>query len=363
MDFKDQIKQLSERVVKLKENIQTEEATKTAFIMPMIQALGYDVFDPTEVVPEYTCDLGIKKGEKIDYAIHKDGLPIILIECKHWKEDLTSHNGQLFRYFHVSNARFGILTNGIIYRFYTDLVEKNKMDEKPFFEFNLEKYRESQVEKLREFHKSYFDIDTILNTASELKYTNEIRNAIVQEVNNPSDEFVKYFARPVYPGRFNDVVLEQFRAIVKQAFAQYANDYMNERLKSAIGADTVVENRVDAKPENSAQPASEEPMPEDSDNKITTTEEELQGFYIVRAILYPELDDISRVAQRDTQSYFGILLDDNNRKPICRLHFNSSNKYIETFDSEKKGTKHQLASLDDIYKYRNEIIAACKMYQ
>lgn len=363
MDFKDQIKQLSERVVKLKENIQTEEATKTAFIMPMIQALGYDVFDPTEVVPEYTCDLGIKKGEKIDYAIHKDGQPIILIECKHWKEDLTSHNGQLFRYFHVSNARFGILTNGIIYRFYTDLVEKNKMDEKPFFEFNLEKYRESQVEKLREFHKSYFDIDTILNTASELKYTNEIRNAIVQEVNNPSDEFVKYFARPVYPGRFNDVVLEQFRAIVKQAFAQYANDYMNERLKSAIGADTVVENRVDAKPENSAQPASEEPMPEDSDNKITTTEEELQGFYIVRAILYPELDDISRVAQRDTQSYFGILLDDNNRKPICRLHFNSSNKYIETFDSEKKGTKHQLASLDDIYKYRDDIIAACKMYQ
>ena len=104
MDFKDQIKQLSERVVKLKDNIQTEEATKTAFIMPMIQALGYDVFDPTEVVPEFTCDLGIKKGEKIDYAIHKDGQPIVLIECKHWKEDLNSHNGQLFRYFHVSNC-------------------------------------------------------------------------------------------------------------------------------------------------------------------------------------------------------------------------------------------------------------------
>ena len=102
MDFKDQIKLLSERVIKLKENTQTEEATKTAFIMPFLQTLGYDVFDPTEVVPEYTCDLGIKKGEKIDYAIHKDGQPIILIECKHWKEDLTSHNGQLFRYFHVS---------------------------------------------------------------------------------------------------------------------------------------------------------------------------------------------------------------------------------------------------------------------
>lgn len=363
MDFKDQIKQLSDRVVKLKENIQTEEATKTAFIMPMIQALGYDVFDPTEVVPEYTCDIGIKKGEKIDYAIHKDGQPIILIECKHWKEDLSSHNGQLFRYFHVSNARFGILTNGIIYRFYTDLVEKNKMDEKPFFEFNLGKYRESQVEKLREFHKSYFDVDTILNTASELKYTNEIRNAIVQEVNNPSDEFVKYFARPVYPGRFNDITLEQFRTIVKQAFAQYANDYMNERLKSAIGSDAVVENRSETKPEVQPQNSrTEESLPDETENKVVTTEEEMQGFYIVRAILYPEIDDINRVAKRDTQSYFGILLDDNNRKPICRLHFNSSNKYIETFDADKKGTKHLLESLNDIYKYKAELIATCKMY-
>lgn len=359
MDFKDQIKLLSERVIKLKENTQTEEATKTAFIMPFLQTLGYDVFDPTEVVPEFTCDLGIKKGEKIDYAIHKDGQPIILIECKHWKEDLNSHNGQLFRYFHVSNARFGILTNGIIYKFYTDLVEKNKMDEKPFFEFNMEKFRESQVDKLREFHKSYFDVDTILNTASELKYTNEIRNAIVKEVNDPTDEFVKYFARPVYPGRFNDAILEQFRAIVKQAFAQYANDYMNERLKSAISADTVVENKAEAKTPESIVPESTEPQDE---SKIITTEEEMQGFYIVRSILYPEIDDISRVAHRDTQSYFGILFDDNNRKPICRLHFNSSNKYIETFDAEKKGTKHLLGSLNDIYKYKDEIISACKQY-
>ncbi len=360
MDFKDQIKLLSERVIKLKENIQTEEATKTAFILPFLQTLGYDVFDPTEVVPEFTCDLGIKKGEKIDYALHKEGQPIILIECKHWQDDLSSRNGQLFRYFHVSNARFGILTNGVVYRFYTDLVEKNKMDEKPFFEFNMERYRESQVDKLREFHKSYFDLDTILNTASELKYTNEIRSAIIREVGDPSDEFVKYFARPIYPGRFNDVVMEQFRSIVRQAFAQYTNDYMNERLKSAISADTVVENR--AEPKAGEEAAAESAPSKGDDNRIVTTEEELQGFYIVRSILYPEIDDIARVAYRDTISYFGILLDDNNRKPICRLHFNSSNKYLETFDSEKKGTKHLLESLDDIYKYRQELVATSQMY-
>ena len=115
-------------------------------------------------------------------------------------------------------------------------------------------------------------------------------------------------------------------------------------------------------PAAAEEPAAEEPAAEEPESKINTTEDEMQGFYIVRAILYPEIDDISRVAHRDTQSYFGILLDDNNRKPICRLHFNSANKYIETFDAERKGTKHLLESLDDIYKYRDQIIAACKMY-
>lgn len=356
MDFKDQIKLLSERVVKLKDNILTEEATKTAFIMPFIQTLGYDVFDPTEVIPEFTCDVGIKKGEKIDYAIHKDGAPAILVECKHWKEDLNSHNGQLFRYFHVSKARFGILTNGIVYRFYTDLVEKNKMDEKPFFEFNMERYREAQVEKLREFHKSYFDVDSILNTASELKYTNEIRNAIVREVSEPSDDFVKYFAKSVYPGRFTDGILEQFRAIVKQAFIQYTNDYMNERLKSAISSDSVVDNKAESKAETAA-----ENNDSADENRIVTTEEELQGFYIVRAILC-NIVDLNRVVDRDTISYFGILFDDNNRKPICRLHFNGGKKYVETFDENKVGTKHLIESLSDIYKLSEPIVAVVQNY-
>ena len=135
MDFKDQIKILGERVVKLKDQIATEEATKNAFIMPFLQSLGYDVFNPVEVIPEYVTDIGTKKGEKIDYAIFKDGNPIILIECKHCNQNLDLHEGQLLRYFHVSKAKFGILTNGVIYKFYSDLVEANKMDEKPFLEF------------------------------------------------------------------------------------------------------------------------------------------------------------------------------------------------------------------------------------
>ena len=129
MDFKDTIKQLADRIEKLKDNIQTEEATKNAFIMPFINALGYDVFNPLEVLPEMTCDIGTKKGEKIDYAIMKDDQPILLIECKHWKQDLNLHDNQLLRYFNVSKAKFGLLTNGIIYRFYTDLKESNISEE------------------------------------------------------------------------------------------------------------------------------------------------------------------------------------------------------------------------------------------
>lgn len=145
MDFKDEIKNLGERVDKLKNQIATEEATKNAFIMPFIQTLGYDVFNPLEIVPEYVTDIGTKKGEKIDYAIFKDDQPTILIECKHWAQNLNLHEGQLLRYFHVSKAKFGILTNGVTYRFYSDLVEQNKMDEKPFLEFNINEIKEIKL--------------------------------------------------------------------------------------------------------------------------------------------------------------------------------------------------------------------------
>src|SRR5882757_4867047 len=159
MEFKDQIKLLADRVSKMQDKIQTEEATKNALIMPFIQIMGYDVFNPFEVNPEYIADIGIKKGEKVDYAIMKDGEPAILIECKHHLENLDPHNSQLFRYFHTTKAKFGLLSNGMTYRFYTDLVEKNKMDSTPFFEFNITEIKDVEILELKKFSKSYFDID------------------------------------------------------------------------------------------------------------------------------------------------------------------------------------------------------------
>ncbi len=351
MDFKDTIKQLAERIEKLKENILTEEATKNAFIMPFINALGYDVFNPLEVVPEMVCDIASKKGEKIDYAIMKDGEPILLIECKHWQQDLKLHDNQLMRYFNVSKAKFGLLTNGIIYKFYTDLIDVNKMDEKPFLEVDITNLKETQVEELKKFHKSYFNIENILNTASELKYTGELKSLLSKEFSAPQPDFVRYFAKQVYDGVINAKMLEQFTHLVKRSISSYVNDLISERLNSALKSE---------EKEQEAQQPIETPTEEES--KIVTTDEEIESFMIIKSILRPVVD-IQRVAYRDTQSYFGILLDDNNRKPICRLYLNSqSKKYIITFDESRKECKHEIKSLDDIYQYQDEIRAIIKYY-
>ena len=352
MDFKDQIKQIAERAEKLKDNLQTEEATKNALIMPFLQAMGYDVFNPLEVMPEFTCDIGTKKGEKIDYAIFKDNQPVILVECKHWKQDLTLHDNQLLRYFHVSNAKFGLLTNGIVYKFYTDLETPNKMDEKPFLEVNFSDLRNSQIEELKKFHKAYFDIDNILSSASELKYTSELKSIISNEFANPSNEFVKLFTKQVYDGMITPKVLEQFTTLVKRSISGLISDRISDRLKTALKTETIQE---EVKQEEVIEKEGE-------DSRVVTTQEELDGFSIVKAILY-EVVDIERVVCRDTISYFGVLFDDNNRKPICRLYFNSETvKYIATFDENKKETKNKIVSLNDIYKYAKELKSVVEFY-
>lgn len=352
MDFKDQIKQLGERVNKLLDSIQTEEATKNALIMPFIQALGYDVFNPLEVVPEFISDVGIKKGEKIDYAIFKDGNPTILVECKHHLQNLDLHDGQLLRYFHVSKAKFGLLTNGIVYRFYSDLVEKNKMDEKPFLEFNICTIRENQIEEVKKFHKSYFDAESITLTAADLKYTGELKALITQEFNNPSEAFVRHFAKQVYPSVVTSKILEQFTALTKNSINQYVSDIITERLKAALAK----EQEKQLKTQEQIIEESNEPV-----TKINTTVEELESFYIIKSILRT-LVASNRIFYRDAQSYFSIILDDNNRKGICRIYLGGSKKYIGIINPDKSETKNEITTIDDIYKYSDSIIKTVEAY-
>ena len=345
MELKTKLEQLHQRVDNLKEQIQTEEATKNAFIMPFIQILGYDIFNPIEVIPEFVCDIGTKKGEKVDYMIMKDGEPILVIECKHWKENADAHNSQLHRYYHVSKARFGILTNGIIYNFYTDLEKPNIMDEKPFLTINLDDLKDSSIKVLEKFTKTSYDLESILDSAESLKYIKAIRKEFETEIDNPSDEFIKllvnrFFDRPLTANR-----LSIFREYTKRALTSS----ISSRLKSAL---SINENIHDTKTKENEVLDS---IDENSESKVVTTEDEIEGFQIVKAILR-EVISADRIAPRDTQSYFGVLLDDNNRKPLCRLHLNGGKKYIELFHNGKDaGEKILINSLDDIYNHKAEL--------
>lgn len=345
MDFKDQITQLASRVEKMLPQIQTEEATKNALVMPFIQIMGYDVFNPFEVNPEYIADLGIKKGEKVDYAIIKDGDPTILIECKHHLENLDPHNSQLFRYFHTTKAKFGLLTNGLVYRFYTDLVEKNKIDSTPFFEFRITEIKEAELAELKKFHKSYFDVDNITNTASELKYLNELKTLLHREIADPSESFVTFFTKQIYPNMITAKVKEQFAPIIKRSFNQLISDAINERLKSALNQ----EKQIDA----AESIKIEEGGVVEAVTGIVTTEEEIEGFFIVKSILR-EVVEPKRITYRDALSYFAILLDDNNRKTICRLYLNTK-KYLVVLDENKKEIKHEIQSIDDLYAFADTL--------
>ena len=356
MELFNQLKGLADKVENLKDKIGNEESTKHAFILPFINILGYDAFNPLEVVPEFTADVGIKKGEKVDYAIYQNEAPILIIECKHWNSPLDVNNSsQLFRYFHVTKTRFALLTNGIVYKFYTDLVEPNKMDEKPFFEFNILKLKEGHIKEIEKFHKSNFDVDKIVNNASTLKYTSEVKVLIKQEMENPSTEFVRHFASPVYSGRLTSGVVQEFTDIIQKAFTQMINDSVNDRLNAAL-------NKEEEKQKSEAGELSDdEGLEEENDNGIITTEEELEGYGIVLAILRRKVAK-DRVYHRDTKSYFGILLDNNNRKPICRLHLDRSVKYITIFKENKESVKEQINSIDDIYNYEQTLLNIVDYY-
>ncbi|MEX0723886.1 MAG: type I restriction endonuclease [Gracilimonas sp.] len=346
MDLIDQLQSISNNIERQKDKILTEEATKNAFVMPFIKALGYDVFNPDEVVPEFTSDVGIKKGEKVDYAIFVDGKPAILFECKKFDTDLkTKAPSQLYRYYSVSDAKLGVVTDGRHYHFYSDLEESNKMDDKPYMELDILNIDEHLIPQLKKISKGTFDLDATLETALELKYTKAIKREIASLLENPTKDFVKYFTSLVYDGRFTSNTEEQFTPIVKKAFNQFIREKINAKIDSAFDEEEQLE----------------EDEVEVTDDGIDTTQEEIEGYHIVKAIV-SEVIDPKRVVHRDTKSYMGILLDDNNRQPICRLHFNTSNWQITLFDEDKNDHRVNIDSLNDIYKHADKLRNAAKSY-
>jgi hypothetical protein len=353
MDIADSLQQLAARIPSQLSHLLTEEATKNALIMPFIQALGYNVFDPTEVIPEYTADVGTKKGEKVDYVIKRENKMIILWECKPVGAKLgLNHASQLYRYFSVTEARFAILTNGVDYQIYTDIEAANKMDEKPFFEFSMLALDARAIEEIRKFSKAAFNLENILSTASELKYTKQIQALIAKELESPSEEFVRHFTKQVYTGTITASVKIQFMKLVGDAFREFIKGRVNQRIQSALEPST---------PEAQISPQDTTPISDEEDG-IETTPEEIEAFHIVRGLLSKHVAP-NRIVMRDTKSYCGILLDDNNRKPICRLRFNGSQKYLSLMDSQKNEERQTIEQPIDIFLYEKRLMETLSYYE
>ncbi|CAD5898835.1 MAG: type I restriction endonuclease [Bacilli bacterium] len=344
--FKEDLKFLSNRVSTLKESIGTEEATKTSLIMPFFQLLGYDVFNPTEFVPEFTADVGIKKGEKVDYAIILDSIPVMLVEAKSINEKLTKHDSQLFRYFGTTTSRFGILTNGEEYKFFTDLDEPNKMDSTPFLTINLTNLKENQIPEIAKFHKENFDIDTITSSASELKYLNNLKSFLSEQLESPSDEFVKYFVSEIFEGLKTKTTLDRFSPIIKKGLNQFITEKVNEKLSAALNTSVSVKDVPEIK----------EDIPTVENDGIVTTAEELEAYTIVKLMLKDTLP-LERITYRDNRSYFNILLDDNIRKWIVRIYVYTSTTRIKIVLNDADKSSYDIAGPIEISSYANELVS------
>ena len=341
MDLIDLLQDLSRRIEKQIGMIDTEEATKHAFVLPFIQTLGYDVFNPSEIVPEFVADVGTKKGEKVDYAIlNAEGVPTIIIECKAAGIPLdVKKAGQLFRYFAVTPVRIGILTDGIRYKLYSDIDRPNIMDEHPFLEFDMRNIRPAVVAEIKKLTKANFEVERIVGAAARLKYIRQVQTVFERQLVEPEEDLVKFFAALVAPEkRFTKAFKEEFTPLVQEGLKTFVSRRVEHRLETARNLEegTPISFVEDEEPE---QP------------KIVTTQDEWEGFYLVKNILRDAVDP-TRITMRDTKSYCGILLDDNNRKPICRLHFNNlAKKKVGIFDREKQETRHEISALEDIYAF------------
>lgn len=358
---------LSERATRyVAENtLATEEAVKHALILPFIQALGYDCFDPTEVIPEYVADYGMKRGEKVDYALQHSAVVSILVEAKELGNSLSQvEAGQLSRYFANSDARIGILTNGVRYLFFSDLEAPNVMDADPFLEIDLTALDARAMVQLEHFSKRQFNADAATAAAANMKYISGMKAYLSEQFSHPEESFVRLMAKAVHNGPMSQKKLESFTGLTKLACQSYLQDRISRTLHRATELTETCENNQDT--DESPEGATRE---NDSPRTINTTADELAAHGMVAQLLADAgIVTADRVAIRDTTSYCGILLDDNRNKPICRFRFSNSSKRICLFDGTRDPQKsnqwieerHELNELHDIANYAPALISRVK---
>ena len=360
MSFENELKQYCKEINSKLEHIDSEETTKIALIMPFLRILGYDTTNPAEVKAEYTADVGTKQGEKVDIAIMENNKPVIFIECKPVNNPLTKdHISQLYRYFSITDIQIGILTNGIEYKFFTTGDDNNRMAEKPYLDIDLLNLTKNDIKELEKFIKKNFNINEIVTRADELKYRNLIKKELINELEDPSEEFVKVIGKQVYEGILTPSIKERFGIIIKSVTAEIINEKVEKRLADAVATTDIIE-------EKEREP-SDETVEIESDDDIITNEEELEGYYIIKSIA-SEVTDSDRITIRDRKSYCNILLDDHQFFTIVRFYFNNANNLrIELFDNVevghngmKIGDKIDIGSVSEIYLYKERILDIIK---
>lgn len=356
LTFEKQIKEFASSIPEKKSAIHTEETTKIALILPFLRLLGYDTTNPLTFRAEYTADIGIKQGEKVDFAMLSDNHVEMLIECKSIDTKLEDkHLSQLLRYFSVTEAKLGILTNGLVYQFYTDSLDNNQMDRTPFFVFDLENYNKKDISRLEKYTFENFDVNKVTKNAQELKYNVGVKNVLEKEFETPSDEFIKAIAKQVYDGQLYQRKKELFAKIITNKIKEIIDEKVNTRLETAIA--------------NNQSESNQEEVIIDDVVELQTSPEEWEGYYTVKSIC-AELVDPDRIAIRDRKDYCNVLLDNNQYYPIVRLHFNNKkNLKVEFFDSFKtynKGTKKgnmvSIDSIKELYNYKQKIQVAVHNY-
>ena len=348
MAFVDEVRTRASRFKQRLEHLETEEATKSALILPFLEMLGYHIFDPTEVVPEFNAEITGKRGDKVDYALMLNGKPAVLIEAKKYGTRLEdAETSQLLRYFTATEARFGILTDGMTYQFFADLDQPNKMDTTPFLVFSMFNFTDAQVEGLERFHKDCFDQNAIVEAATGLKYTAEIKRVFDEEIDSPSQEMVNMIIRKVYPdGRISQLLRRQFQTLAPSAFSEAINERVDSILKNALGRQKVQEPSAGEAPAQA--PQEEEQTPE-------FVSAELDALNIIKAIVR-DVVDVRRVGLRPQAGYCSVLLDNNRRRNVCRLRLRTGSWRL-SLDDGGSDDRIPLDDLDDLFGYADGLRA------
>lgn len=343
-EFKKALLHHSSLVKKRHELCSTEEASKTSLILPFFRdVLGYDVDDPSSFIPEYVSTPGAKKDQRVDYAVIKDGKPEVLIEAKWNGYSLDGYETQLFNYFSATSAKLGILTNGVVYRLFGDLDSDNRMDITPFREINMLELTEKDIDDLYPFQKELFNIDEIVDSATEMKYSAEVSALLDRIFTDPDNEFTAFIMKRVYNGKKTAKSAKNFQAIVKRAIDQY----LNGRIAAAISA---------TKEEQAEEP-------EKTEDGILTTQEEIEAYYIIRTLLHQSVSP-SRIMYKDCKSYFAVLLDGKTTQWVCRLCPSTKAMWQVHFptDNPNKPDMKYLSSNEELYAYKDRLQSALAKY-